>query len=126
MRLDACCQAAAIVIQYFGLYADQRQLDLVLTTGGTGFSPRDVTPEAMQHVIERDVPGIPEAARAFGQERTPYSMLSRGRAGIRGTTLIVNMPGSRKGVAESLDAVMAGVLHAFKMIGGGGHEENAG
>lgn len=102
-------------------YADQDKLDLVLTTGGTGFSSRDCTPEAMKQVIEREIPGIPEAARAYGQERTPYSMLSRASAGLRGKTLIVNLPGSKKGVGESLDALFPGLLHSFKMIAGGGH-----
>lgn len=97
-------------------YADDMQVDIVLTTGGTGFSPRDYTPEAMDGVIERDIPGIPEALRAYGQERTPYSMLSRGKAGIRGNTIIVNLPGSTRGVAESLDALFPGLIHAFKMI----------
>lgn len=104
-------------------YADRDGFDLVLTTGGTGFSPRDQTPEAMAGVIEREIPGIPEAARSYGQERTPYSMLSRGKAGLRGTTLIVNLPGSRKGVADSLDALFPALLHAFKMIRGSGHPE---
>ncbi|HEY9869756.1 MAG TPA: bifunctional molybdenum cofactor biosynthesis protein MoaC/MoaB [Candidatus Obscuribacterales bacterium] len=102
-------------------YADERRVDLVVTTGGTGFSPRDCTPEAMSRVIERDIPGIPEATRAYGQERTPYSMLSRGRAGIRGRTIIINLPGSKKGVADSLDALFPAVLHAFKMLRGAGH-----
>ena len=97
-------------------YANVMQLDLVLTTGGTGFSPRDNTPEAMRQVIEREIPGIPEALRAFGQDRTPYSMLSRGRASLRGNTVIINLPGSRRGVAESLDALFPGLLHAFKML----------
>jgi cyclic pyranopterin monophosphate synthase len=104
-------------------YADDDGLDLVVTTGGTGFGPRDTTPEAMSRVIEREVPGIPEAIRAHGQERTPRSMLSRGRAGLRGRTLIVNLPGSRNGVRESLDALMPAVLHSFKMIRGGGHDD---
>lgn len=105
-------------------YADVDKLNLVMTTGGTGFTQRDRTPEAMQMVIEQEAPGIVEAARAYGQERTPYSMLSRARAGIRGRTLIINLPGSKKGVADSLDALIPGVLHAFKMIGigNGGHE----
>jgi cyclic pyranopterin monophosphate synthase len=102
-------------------YADEARLDLVLTTGGTGFSPRDRTPEAMARVIEREAPGIVEAARAHGQEQTPYAMLSRGRAGVRGDTLIVNLPGSRRGVAESLDALFPWLLHAFKIMRGGGH-----
>ncbi|MAT39647.1 MAG: bifunctional molybdenum cofactor biosynthesis protein MoaC/MoaB [Ectothiorhodospiraceae bacterium] len=97
-------------------YADEMTVDLVLTTGGTGFSPRDCTPEAMLSVIEREIPGIPEALRTYGQNRTPYSMLSRGKAGIRNNTIIVNLPGSRKGVAESLDALFPGVLHSFKML----------
>lgn len=103
-------------------YCDEDLVDLVMTTGGTGFSPRDTTPEAMQDVIERDVPGIPEAIRTYGQERTPYAMLSRARAGLRGNTLIVNLPGSKRGVQESLDALFPGMLHAFQMIWGGGHE----
>lgn len=103
-------------------YCDEDHVDLVMTTGGTGFSPRDTTPEAMQDVIEREVPGIPEAIRTYGQERTPYAMLSRSRAGLRGNTLIVNLPGSKRGVQESLDALLPGMLHAFQMIWGGGHE----
>ncbi|RCK77539.1 MAG: Molybdenum cofactor biosynthesis protein MoaC [Ignavibacteriae bacterium] len=102
-------------------YSDEMKLDLVVTTGGTGFSPRDCTPEAMKQIIEREVPGIPEAARAYGQERTPYSMLSRAVAGIRKQTLIVNLPGSKKGVIESLDALFPAILHSFKMMEGGGH-----
>ena len=103
-------------------YADHRALDLVLTTGGTGLSPRDCTPEAMARIIEREAPGIVEAVRAYGQERTPYSMLSRGRAGTRGRTLIVNLPGSKRGVAESLKALFPGLLHAFKMIRASRHD----
>jgi molybdopterin biosynthesis enzyme MoaB len=76
----------------------------------------------MRDVIEREAPGISEAARLYGQERTPYSMLSRGKAGVRGRTLIVNLPGSRKGVADSLNALFPGLLHSFKMISGGNHD----
>jgi cyclic pyranopterin monophosphate synthase len=101
--------------------ADEKNMDLIITTGGTGFSKRDCTPEAMLKVIEREIPGIPETARAYGQSRTPFSMLSRGRAGIRNDTLIVNLPGSKKGVAESLDALFPALLHSFKMMHGGGH-----
>lgn len=94
---------------------------LILTTGGTGLSPRDVTVEATAEVVERYVPGIAEAMRSFGQQRTPYAMLSRGVVGVRGKTLIINLPGSSKGVTESLDAIFPHVLHGFKMMGGGGH-----
>jgi cyclic pyranopterin monophosphate synthase len=103
-------------------YADERHLDLVITTGGTGFSRRDSTPEAMASVLEREAPGIAEAARAYGQERTPYAMLSRARAGLRGNTLIVNLPGSRGGVADSLNALFPGILHSFPMLRGGRHD----
>jgi len=100
---------------------DGQKLDLILTTGGTGFSPRDNTPEATLKVIERQIYGIPEAIRAYGQDRTPYSMLSRGVAGIRGSTIIVNLPGSRKGVRESLDMLFPALSHSFKMLWMGGH-----
>lgn len=108
------------IVTKISQYCDVDKLDLVVTTGGTGFSPRDRTPEAMSQLIEREIPGIPEALRSFGQQRTPYSMLSRGRSGLRGNTLIVNLPGSRKGVSESLDALLPGILHAFPMIWGEG------
>jgi cyclic pyranopterin monophosphate synthase len=101
--------------------ADELNVDLVLTTGGTGLGPRDCTPEVMSRVVDREAPGIAEAARSHGQERTPFSMLSRGKAGIRGRTLIVNLPGSPRGVSESLDAILSGLLHAFPVIDGGGH-----
>lgn len=106
------------------VYADKRKLDLVVTTGGTGFGPRDNAPEAIAHVIDFEAPGIVEAARVYGQERTPLAMLSRAKAGVRGKTLIINMPGSRKAVAESCEALFPTVLHAFAMIAGGGHRGN--
>jgi molybdenum cofactor biosynthesis protein MoaC len=104
-------------------YADEVEVDLILTTGGTGFSKRDFSPEATKKVIEREAPGVSEAMRGFGQERTPYSMLSRGTAGIRGSTVIVNLPGSSKGVSDSLDALFPALLHSFKILRGGGHAE---
>lgn len=97
-------------------YSDTLKLDLVITTGGTGLSPRDLSPEATSQIVEREIPGIPEIIRQYGQERTPFSMLSRGKAGIRGNTVIINLPGSVKGVTESLDALFPGLFHAFKMI----------
>jgi molybdenum cofactor biosynthesis protein MoaC len=96
-------------------------VDLILTTGGTGLGPRDVTVEATRQVIEREVPGIVEAGRAYGQGRTPHAMLSRGLAGMCGTTLIVNLPGSSRGAEESMNAIFPGILHAFGMIEGRGH-----
>jgi molybdopterin biosynthesis enzyme MoaB len=75
----------------------------------------------MTQVIEREIPGIPEALRSYGQERTPFAMLSRGKAGIRGRTVIINLPGSKRGVAESLDALFPGLRHSFAMLQGGGH-----
>lgn len=92
---------------------------LVITTGGTGFSPRDVTPEATLAVCERLTPGIPEAMRAASLAVTPRSMLSRGAAGIRGRTLIVNLPGSPKAARENLEAVLPGLFHGLDMLLGG-------
>ena len=92
--------------------------DVVFTTGGTGFAPRDVTPEATRDVIEREVPGIPEAIRAESLKITPKAMLSRAAAGIRGKTLIVNLPGSPKAVRESLAVVLPVLDHALETLSG--------
>lgn len=102
-------------------YADSLKLNLVITTGGTGLSAKDVTPEAMRTVVQREIPGIVEAARGHGQERTPLAMLSRGKAGVRGSTVIVNLPGSKRAVEESLDAILPGLVHVFRMMRGEGH-----
>ncbi len=99
----------------------EENFQLIVTTGGTGLGPRDVTVEATASVIDREVPGAAEAMRSFGQERTPYAMLSRGLVGLRGKCLIINLPGSSKGVDESMNAIFPGVLHSYKMMGGGGH-----
>lgn len=96
--------------------ADELRPDLVLTTGGTGFSPRDVTPEATRAVIERETPGIPEAMRAESMKITPNGCLSRSAAGIRGRTLIVNLPGSEKAARENLMAVIKPVRHGVDML----------
>jgi cyclic pyranopterin phosphate synthase len=100
---------------------DTLKVDLVLTSGGTGLGPRDTTPEATRNVIEKEVTGISEALRMYGQKRTPMSMLSRGLSGVRGKTIIVNLPGSAKAVSESLDALIPGILHGPRMLGGHGH-----
>ena len=99
--------------------ADERDVALVLTTGGTGFSPRDVTPEATERACTRMVPGIPEAMRAASLRVTPRGMLSRGAAGIRGGTLIVNLPGSPKAAIENLEAVLPALEHGLEMLRGG-------
>ena len=102
-------------------YSDVKLADLIITVGGTGFSKRDVTPEATKLVIERETNGISETIRSYGQRRTPLSMLSRGISGLRGKTLIINLPGSTKGVSQSLDLLLPSIFHAFKMIQGKGH-----
>jgi len=94
------------------------RVDLIVTTGGTGCAPRDVTPEATAAVIERSVPGIAEKMRIAGSEFEPRAWLSRGVAGLRGGCLIVNLPGSPKGVRESLDAVGVLLVHAVALAGG--------
>ncbi len=99
-------------------FADRDKVDLILTTGGTGLGPRDVTPEAMKQVIEREAPGIAEAIRAYGTDRTPFAMLSRGTAGVRGKCIIVNLPGSVRGVSESLDALFPTIIHAVLLLWG--------
>lgn len=93
-------------------------LDLVLTTGGTGFSPRDVTPEATRAVLDREAPGIPEELRRRGLEATPYAILSRGVAGTRGSTLIVNLPGSPKAVSQGVELLGPLVRHTVALMQG--------
>ena len=102
-------------------YSDDLHLNLILTTGGTGLGPRDITPESTRKVIEREITGIAEGSRAYGQRRTPLSMLSRGIAGVRGKSLIINIPGSLNAASESLEFLFPGLEHAFKMMEGHGH-----
>lgn len=99
-------------------WADDLALDLVLTTGGTGFALRDVTPEATRDVIEREAPGLAEAMRAASLRITPHAMLSRAVSGIRGRTLIVNLPGSPKAVGENLETVLPALPHAIELLQG--------
>lgn len=98
--------------------ADEKDVCLVLTTGGTGFSPRDVTPEATEGVLERRAPGIPEAMRAESMKITPMGCLSRETAGIRGKTLIINLPGSKKASTENFSAVVGPVRHGIEVLRG--------
>ena len=96
--------------------ADELKISLILTTGGTGFSPRDITPEATLEIVERQTPGIPEAMRAESMRITPKGCLSRSAAGIRKRTLIINLPGSKKACVENIMAVIDPVLHGLDML----------
>ncbi|WP_128332147.1 bifunctional molybdenum cofactor biosynthesis protein MoaC/MoaB [Apibacter sp. HY039] len=98
-----------------------QQLDMVLVTGGTGLSKRDITPEAVQPLLEKEIPGVAEAMRTYGQNRTPLAMLSRSAAGLVKETLVVTLPGSTKGAEESMDAIFPSLLHIFKIRNGGQH-----
>jgi molybdopterin adenylyltransferase len=99
-------------------WSDSKELNLIITTGGTGLSPRDVTPEATLAVIEKRVPGMEEAMRIESLKKTPTAMISRAVAGIRGKTLIVNLPGSPKAVRENLGVILPALPHALSKLGG--------
>jgi molybdenum cofactor synthesis domain-containing protein len=99
-------------------FVDDRKLDLVITTGGTGVSPRDVTPEATLRIIDREIPGMAEAMRRESMLKTPHAMISRALAGIRKTTLIINLPGSPRGVRENLAVILPTLKHAIEKIKG--------
>ncbi len=97
-------------------WADGGEMDIILTTGGTGFSPSDVTPEATQAVIHRRTPGLDEAMRSAGLSTTPHAMLSRATSGIRGRTLIINLPGSPRGATENLAVILPALPHAIQLL----------
>lgn len=126
---DAVISAGAIIPDEFKLiegtlleWSNEKQLNLILTTGGTGLAPRDVTPEATSVVLEREAPGIAEAMRAISVQHTPYGMLSRGVAGTRGRTLIINLPGSPKAVKECLEYILPVLPHAINLLTEGPRE----
>ncbi len=108
----------AIIAERLRHYCDGHSIDLVLTVGGTGFSPRNVTPEATTEVVERFAPGLDEAMRAVSLARTPHAMLSRGVSGIRGSTLIVNLPGSERAAVENLEAILPALRHGLDKLRG--------
>lgn len=107
---------APIISERLRTWADSGEVDVILTSGGTGFAPRDVTPEATQAVIERQAPGLAEAMRAAALRFTPHAMLSRAIAGIRKRTLIVNLPGSPKGAVENLEVILGVLPHAVQLL----------
>lgn len=130
------CLGEQYVVEYYQIIPDEKdiiiktlchacdnlRLDVIFTSGGTGFSPRDNTPEATLAVIEKMVPGIPEAMRYAGLQNTPRAMLSRAVAGIRGRTLIINLPGSERGVRESLEAILPALGHGLDTLKGAAGE----
>ncbi len=104
------------------IYYQEKGTDLIIYTGGTGLSKRDVTPEALRPILDRNIPGIEEAIRSHGQNRTPYSMLSRSIAGTLKNTLVLALPGSTNGAKESMDSIFPGVLHIFRILKGARHD----
>jgi molybdenum cofactor synthesis domain-containing protein len=124
-----------VSIAHYGIIPDEKEniqaevkkhvssgCNLIIFTGGTGLSSRDVTPEALEEILERRIPGMEEAIRNYGQQRTPYSMLSRSIVGTLGKTLVMGLPGSTNGATESMDAIFPAALHVIKIMGGGRHD----
>ena len=109
----------AIIQETLRTWADEKKIDLILSTGGTGVSPSDLTPEATRAILDREIPGIAEAMRLASLQKTPNAILSRGIAGIRKQSLIINLPGSKKAAQENLEAVLPALQHAIYKIKGG-------
>jgi molybdenum cofactor synthesis domain-containing protein len=124
-RRDLVPDESSDVVARLVAWCDSGEVDLVLTTGGTGLSPRDITPEATRSVIERDAPGIAERMRVSSLESFPRAALSRGIAGVRGRALVVNLPGSPGGVRDGLAALDAIVQHAVEILRGGASDHGA-
>ncbi|MBJ6725287.1 MogA/MoaB family molybdenum cofactor biosynthesis protein [Geomesophilobacter sediminis] len=118
VKMDLIADEAALISATLAAWADGNVADLILTTGGTGVSPRDVTPEATEAILDRVIPGFGEVMRARSLQKTPHAMISRAIAGIRGSALIINLPGSPKGAVENLEAVWPAVPHAVAKIQG--------
>lgn len=118
LRSDIIPDDRETIVATLAAWADSNAYDLILTTGGTGVSPRDVTPDATLQILDRVIPGFGEVMRARSLEKTPHAMISRAVAGIRGETLIINLPGSPKGAVENLAAVWPAVPHAVEKIRG--------
>jgi cyclic pyranopterin monophosphate synthase len=104
-------------------HSDDGGVDLIITTGGTGIGPRDTTPDAIKRLLDKEMPGVTEQIRNYGQVRTPFSMLSRSLAGVRNKTVILCLPGSAGGVQDSMDAIFPAIKHSFKMLAGGNHAQ---
>ncbi|MDK2847910.1 MAG: hypothetical protein PWP34_1263 [Desulfuromonadales bacterium] len=107
-----------IIVKTLVAWVDRDEVDLVLTTGGTGLSPRDVTPEATARVLDWEIPGMAEAMRMASMEKTPHAMLSRAKVGVRRRSMVINLPGSPKGVRENLEVVLPALEHGLKKLKG--------
>jgi molybdopterin adenylyltransferase len=116
VRQDILPDDLRILRESLAAWSDRGDVDVILTTGGTGFSPRDVTPEATRAVLEREAPGLAEVMRAASLSKSPHAMLSRAVAGIRGRVLIINLPGSPRGAAENFDVILPALEHAVKLL----------
>jgi len=123
IRTDVVPDDMEKIADVFRTWSDQEAVDVILSTGGTGFSFRDVTPEATRAVVDRNAPGLTEAMRAGSMDITPHAMLSRAEAGIRKATLIINLPGSPKAAVENLEVVLPVLPHAVALLRGDSHAE---